>query len=198
VNKEAASANYRPDKLDVRRFARDQARLEGVLTLSQLERLREDAFGVDADALDAIQVRWAARGIWRELQGGAAQTRLQLSVSTSIPLQCQRCLEAATETLEVDREFLFVSNEATAERLDEESEEDVLVASKTFDLLELIEDELLMALPIVPRHEQCASGLEATQMSEFDDFPDEEGDGATGDSTPSPSPFAALKNLKRH
>lgn len=49
----------------------------------------------------------------------------------------------------------FVASEALAGVEDEESEEDVLVLSKSFNLLELIEDELLMATPLVPKHAVC-------------------------------------------
>ncbi len=55
----------------------------------------------------------------------------------------------------VDRSFRFVADEDTAAALDDEAEEDVLALSRSFDLLALVEDELLMALPVVPRHEVC-------------------------------------------
>ncbi len=32
---------------------------------------------------------------------------------------------------------------------------------RSFDLVELIEDELLLALPLVPRHEMCTQPLES-------------------------------------
>ena len=47
---------------------------------------------------------------------------------------------------------------------------------------ELIEDELLLAMPIVPRHEVCPEPLVAT----VDELPDD----------PAPNPFAALAALK--
>ena len=155
VSKPQAPTPYRADKLDVRQFARDQATLQGQNSLNDFERLREEVFGLDDAAIAALQVTWQAEGIWKALRGGAAETRLHLQARLELPLQCQRCLSAVQECLEVDREFLFVSTEAQAEELDESSEVDVLVASKAFDLLELVEDELLMALPLVPRHPEC-------------------------------------------
>ena len=59
----------------------------------------------------------------------------------------------------VDRAFRFVSDEALAAIQDEQSEEDVLAASRSFDLIALIEDELLMELPLAPRHETCPEPL---------------------------------------
>ncbi|MFC3217232.1 hypothetical protein [Comamonas sp. JC664] len=52
-------------------------------------------------------------------------------------------------------------DEATAAALDDESEEDVLVLAPQIDALELIEDELLMALPMVPMHEVCPVDVKA-------------------------------------
>ena len=55
--------------------------------------------------------------------------------------------------------FIFVKDEATAEALDEaagdEFEEDFLAASKEFDLHNLIEEELILAMPFIPMHEIC-------------------------------------------
>ena len=61
--------------------------------------------------------------------------------------------------LQVKTTLRFVRDEALAEKLDEESEEDVLVLSAALDLHALIEDELILNLPIVPRHTQCPEPL---------------------------------------
>jgi uncharacterized protein len=175
---QSATPSHRPDKLDVRQFARDQATLNGQSSLNDFERLREDAFGLGPADLAALSVTWQARGIWHEIRGGAAQTRLHLQAAVDLPLQCQRCLEPVQERLSVDREFLFVVDEATAMKVDDGSELDVLAASKTFNLLELIEDELLMALPLVAMHDQCTPPLPLMP------------DGPR-------NPFEALKGLKR-
>ena len=59
------------------------------------------------------------------------------------------------ELLEVDRWFRFVADEATAELEDDDSEEDVLALEPRPDIAQLVEDELLMAMPLVPMHETC-------------------------------------------
>ena len=89
--------------------------------------------------------------------------------------------------LEVDREFRFVADEATAEALDDESEEDLLAMSREFDLHELIEDELLMALPVVPKHTECPTAVPLA--SSDDDFEEA--------SAEKPNPFAALAGLRK-
>jgi uncharacterized protein len=64
------------------------------------------------------------------------------------------------------------------EILDDESI-DVIVGSRTCDLHDLIEDEALLALPQVPRHEVCPDSKLLDALK-----------------TDKPSPFAGLKNLK--
>jgi len=59
--------------------------------------------------------------------------------------------------LQVKRRFLVARNEAMASKLEDAAQDDydVIAHDKHFDLLALVEDELLLALPIVPKHLQC-------------------------------------------
>ena len=85
-----------------------------------------------------------------------------------------------------DRWFRFAADEATAAALDDETEEDVLVLSSEFDLQALVEDELLMELPLVPRHETCPVEIKrAVADPDFDEA-----------SAAKPGPFAALASLR--
>jgi uncharacterized protein len=70
-------------------------------------------------------------------------------------VQCQRCLEPLPVTLAVDRQIRFVEGEEEAERLDADSDDDVLALEPATDLHALLEDELILALPLVPRHADC-------------------------------------------
>jgi len=101
-----------------------------------------------------------------------------------VPLECQRCLKAVAVPLATERSFLFVHGEDAAAQLDTDSEDDVLALTRALDLRELIEDELLLALPIVPRHEVCPVPLVAPVDDE-------------GVVEEKPNPFAALAALKR-
>ena len=103
--------------------------------------------------------RWSARGERRELRGGEGQTWLHLTADCRVALQCQRCLQPVGCELAVQRAFLFVAGEDAAAQLDADSEDDVLALTRALDLRELIEDELLLALPLVPRHEVCPAPL---------------------------------------
>ena len=169
-------------RLDVRALARAGASLSGEAPVADFERLRVEA----VDAPDAYRVRWQARGEMRLDAGGLTQPWLHLEATTTLPLACQRCLETVEVALAVRRAFRFVATEEQAEAEDEEAEEDVLAWSRDFDLLGLVEDELLMELPLVPRHEVCPAEVRLTvQDADFE-----------ASQEARPKPFAGLAALK--
>jgi uncharacterized protein len=124
--------------------------------------------------------------------GGTAEIRLQLQARATVWQTCQRCLEPVAETLDIDRSLRFVAGEDEAARLDEDSEEDVLALTRTLDLVSLVEDELILALPLVPRHEACPNPLE---MPRSDTEPGRTV--APGHAPAEEHPFAVLKALKQ-
>jgi uncharacterized protein len=176
----ARPRTFEPQRLDLRAFANAGESVAGETAQDALPRLRAGLLQTDAAA---PAVRWQARGEWRPVVGSAPQLWLHLRAATSVALQCQRCLQPMAVALQVDRHLRFVADENEAARLDEESEEDVLVESRRFDLLELIEDELILALPIVPRHDTCPSPLPA-------------GAAGTEDEEAGQNPFARLAALR--
>ena len=114
------------------------------------------------------------------------QPWLHLRVDATFPMLCQRCLGPVDVPLWVERSFRFVPDEATAEALDEEFEEDLLALAPDFDLHTLIEDELLMALPLVPLHEECPEPVPlASSDADFE-----------AANAGKPNPFAALASLR--
>ena len=171
---------FDPRRLDLLRLADSAGMAAGEWPSELLTRLAEDA----PPACDA-GVHWSARGERRAVPAGAAQTWLHLTASTLVRLTCQRCLQPLDEALTAERSFRFVADEAEAERQDERSEEDVLALPPRgrLDLLPLVEDELILALPLVPRHALCPQPLALT-----DERPPE---------VPAENPFAALAALKQ-
>lgn len=106
----------------------------------------------------------------------------------SVPLTCQRCLGAVLTPLRVDQWYRFVATEDIAMAEDDQSEEDLLVMEPQFDLLALLEDELLMALPPVPMHDSCP--IVPTPLTG--------NTGGLGESAGRPNPFAALAQLNKN
>jgi uncharacterized protein len=164
------AVDTRHEWIDVDALARRAEPLAGRFALARLPRLLLDAPGLPQR--DPAAIDWQVRAEWRDpppavaaavraLAGGrrAAVPRqlwLHLRLAGAVPLVCQRCLEPYWQPLTVDRWFRFVADEATAEAQDESCEEDLLVLSGTrYPLRELVEDELLLAAPLVPMHDIC-------------------------------------------
>jgi uncharacterized protein len=141
--------------LDIRRFAEEGAQLSGQAPLSAFERLIGETEGRGGER----PVHWQARGELRDPRHLQPQMWVHLEAGASLALVCQRCLQPVDVDVAVQRSFRFVPDEATAAREDDEAEEDVLVESRAFDLVALVEDELLMDMPVVPRHEVCPERL---------------------------------------
>ncbi|MEI8325373.1 MAG: YceD family protein [Betaproteobacteria bacterium] len=176
------SPNYDTRRLDVSAFARDACMLRADEALADFERLLGDAQGPTPD----FRIRWEARGELRDAAGATPQVWLHLSAQARLPMTCQRCLELAAIEVRFERSFRFAADEAQAAALDEVCEEDVLVQVRDFNLHELVEDELLLALPLVPVHEVCP---QAPKMSVADAAFVEEAQAK-------PNPFELLAGLK--
>lgn len=170
--------------------------LQGHAPLSAFARVDEDLPELTGPAIDpeGRVVAWRAQAEWRQrgpqLTGvagaqGAPDLWLRLTLEARVPQTCQRCLQPYAQSVEVDRWFRFVKDEATALAEDDEAEEDLLVLEPRFDLTALVEDELLMALPLVPMHDVCPQPLLSGPATN-EPAPREE----------RPNPFAALATLK--
>lgn len=148
-------------------FARCGIALSGVIDLSSMPRFA----GELASPLGQVRA---------EVQGGVADGEcfLEVSIEAAPELICQRCLKPQKLDLALVARLLLV---APGQPLpDDELEDDSfdpVVGERNLDMLAIIEDELLLGLPISPRHDVC----DTPQPRERDD---------------SESPFAALANLR--
>jgi uncharacterized protein len=176
------STEFVAGHLDVRAFANESGVLTARDRMAGFGRLSEETGGRAGDrAID-----WQARGELRDSVGGTAQVWLHLTAEAVFPMICQRCLGPADLKVAIDRSFRFVATEAQAEAEDELADEDVLVLERSFDLLRLIEDEFLMALPVIPRHEICPTPVQlVAQDPAFEEV-----------SSKQANPFAVLAKLQ--
>jgi len=150
-----------------------QASLVGFLRL--LEGLPEQA---------ESRVDWSLTGETDSLERRYLTVRAQAVVT----LECQRCLGLFELPLAVENRLQLVETEAEieAEETGEDDPEtpDQLLGTSHFDVLPLVEDELILALPYVPKHKVCPSLHEALEAP-------------AGSDTGRPSPFAVLAELKK-
>ncbi|HYD34101.1 MAG TPA: YceD family protein [Methylophilaceae bacterium] len=163
------AAPPKPPVIDALEFARKSLVIHDTIALSHFSRL--------SDALAS-----ADGGLDYELNGyiGAdSRPRLRLHISGAIQLTCQRCLEPLGFVVETDIDYILVTDEGMIPSQDEEGEiDDYLVASSQTLVIELLEDELLLALPFAPKHQECADKADLKMQTEKQ------------------SPFAVLRGLK--
>jgi len=107
---------------------------------------------------------------------------LRVDIQGVVKLQCQRCLEELEHVLDIHTELLLAQNEQELQSFDEDECVDSILAQPDMDVLSLIEDEIILGLPVSPRHQQgeCASGGRED-----------------GKAIREASPFAALAALKK-
>jgi uncharacterized protein len=187
--KATSKTAWNADRLDMRAFAQAGGQLSADQPLGRFERLAAEALADDGLPPD-VQVHWQAQGDMRPAaNGGAPAPWLHLQAQTTVALTCQRCLGPVPSPLSVDRWFRFVADEATAAALDDECEEDLLALEPRPNLHELLEDELLMELPLVPMHDTCPVPvvMQAGDPSLS----------ALEEPAERPNPFAGLARLKK-
>ena len=174
-------------RIDTTAFTRAGQNLRGRDTVQDYERLMQELPAQASASALQLPITWEVSGELRSGSGGGGLPWLHLKADVTLPLQCQRCLQPVAVKAEVDRFFRLVTTEAMAEAEDDESEEDLLVGSAEFELDVLIEDELLMSLPLVPRHDICPTEVVlAVEDGEF-----------AAALAEKPNPFAVLQQLKR-
>ena len=151
------SPRHDPLRLDVAAFASDGGLLDGRWSGASLERLAD--LQVPPQDQGPADVAWQVQGERKLRPGSEAELWLGLSAQARVWLTCQRCLQPMAVDLALQRRLRFVHGESQAAALDADSDDDVLALSRSLDLRELVEDELLLGLPLVPRHDSCPQPL---------------------------------------
>ena len=133
--------------IDAWELARSRARIEGQVAIDQLPRL------VESLALAEGVLRYRVAG-WVD---GAGHSGADLHLAATLQLACQRCNGALEFALDRVARFRFIASEEELNRLPVEDDEiDAVVGSQAMNLNEWLEDETILSLPLVPRHETCS------------------------------------------
>ena len=158
--------------IDAFEFCRSNGYREGVTPVAEMTRLAADC------ADPSGEITWSIQG-GQTKQGYPSMT---LSVAGTVQLACQRCLAPFGYQIDSSTMLVLGKDDADADEIEEVLDDesiDVIVGSQSCDIMQLLEDEALLALPQAPKHEVCP-------------------DTTLVDSVKSEkvSPFAALKGLK--
>jgi uncharacterized protein len=91
--------------------------------------------------------------------GADGKAQLNLSISLDLMLKCQRCMEPMEFAFNTQAKFVIVGSESELPNDEADLQEDFLIASESFDVMGLIEDEVILSLPYAVMHEagQCPS-----------------------------------------
>jgi uncharacterized protein len=158
-----------PKVFDGLAFAREEASVAGSAAVADLPRLAE----VLADDQGRLDCRLSGS------RDGEGKSWLMLEVSGSLDLVCQRCLQRLVFPVDIQARLLLV--QPGQPWPDEELVDDgydAVAADREMVPLSLVEDEVLLALPVAPMHDVCTTP--ALEVEEHE-----------------PSPFAALAKLKK-
>jgi uncharacterized protein len=183
---------------DVFAFCRNGASLAGEIAVRELPRIIAET-SADAPASAAGEVfgyKLSGFVSTEASEPGAAgrqRAYIELAVTGQVWLDCQRCLQVYAQPVSTSMRFEVVGSEAEADAAPMDDDEvDVIAGSKQFNLVELVEDEILLSLPVAPKHEVCPVVHESLVTG---------ADGQVEPEAPEeekrPSPFAALASLKQ-
>ncbi|QWE02944.1 DUF177 domain-containing protein [Polynucleobacter sp. JS-JIR-II-b4] len=158
----------------------------GFLSMSDMPRVAEEASTVNpADGFN-----WSVRTYFEDSPGSEPHQILELGLKGRLHLVCQRCLQDCAVDLDEKRRFILVLTDFEADEYPvEDEEQEPLVVNQHFNLLETIEDEVLLSLPLIPKH---PDGFCEPHASTFGDGGDEE------PSNERENPFNVLKNMKKN
>ncbi|RMG54336.1 MAG: hypothetical protein D6717_09790 [Gammaproteobacteria bacterium] len=166
-----------PERVDPWRLVQQRRVLQGESPLERMSRLAEHAGAQQG----------AARVLLEFLRDDEGHPRIRGQIEAEVGLVCQRCMEPFLLPLRQPVDLILVSDDVHAEQVQAWGEP-VIVPEQLF-LRDLIEDELLLGLPLVPRHEdeaECHRHVGRWLESEPERSEDEQRS----------NPFAVLGELK--
>jgi len=158
----------------------------GFLTMTDMPRLAKEASSVNPG--DGFA--WQMETHFENSPGSEPRQILDLALKGRLHLVCQRCLQDCAVNLDEKRRFVLVATESEADDYPlEDEEQEPLVASQHFNLLETIEDEVLLSLPLIPKHPEgfCEPHATVFGLEDEDEGADER-----------ENPFNVLKNMKKN
>lgn len=162
-----------PESVDAWRMVAAQREFEGRIPLAAMTRLRDSLLEPEGDAryvlafgTDALKLPYA-----------------ELRIEAELPLECQSSLQRFLLPVRLDQRLGLIRDEADEAALPPDYEALLVEADGMLKPAELVEDELILALPVVP----VSPDAEAVER----DF------APTVEETAQASPFAALAGLKK-
>ncbi|MDR2220720.1 MAG: DUF177 domain-containing protein [Methylobacillus sp.] len=149
--------------IDVLDFARKSGEIRDTIAPFDFSRLRDQLFSPDGKVHYRLTGGRSAEGF----------PQLTLHLSGKLDLVCQRCLGPLEFELDHDAVFFLVADENHLPPPEDERDDvEYLVANAPLDVVELVEDEVLLSLPLAPAHEDvnCNAALHVAQEQKESPF----------------------------
>jgi uncharacterized protein len=157
--------------IDAFEFGRSNGHRDGVTPVADMSRLSKDC------ADNSGQINWSVDGSVTS-HGYPALT---VAVAGTVQLVCQRCLTPFAYEIDSSTMLVLGKDDEDADQIEEILDDesiDVIVGNRSCDIRDLIEDEALLALPQVPKHDVCPDTKLLDTLN-----------------ADKPSPFAGLKGM---
>lgn len=164
-----------PQHIDVQKWADREAVIEQVYPLGAFTRLVEGTVDDKGDVTVNVRLHRDAQGLFL----------MEGRMATTVKLTCQRCLEPVATAIDAEVHLWLLRDEEQADRLPDDADFLVLDENGGIDLAAALEDELILALPLVPMHESCEA------------YPVDQSDAEETDAPARPNPFLVLASLKK-
>ena len=163
-----------PERIDaVKMFAR-MGSITAELPLARLQRFTEQLSSKDGKV--AVDLQFGRDEEGRRLLSG--------TMDTTVHVACQRCLQDMDLDLHCNLALLVFDSEQELQALPE-SQDGVVMTEDGLDVVALIEDELILSLPMIPMHADTGCNLVLNELKQ--------GEAAA---TERSNPFAVLAGLK--
>lgn len=185
-----------PETLDIRKAFTAGTAIEGVWPVRNMTRL-QDYLSADSGQA-SVHLTLSRDRDWRRI--------IQGEISVTVEVTCERCLESFPLSLSESVRLAVVESEGLAERLPEEIDP-WLTDADTLSIPDIIEDQLILGMPIVARH-QDADCMPAEQRDALRAAAEKHANGKTtnkgqkeadgqGTDPAADNPFAILETLKK-
>jgi uncharacterized protein len=168
------SKDYLPTHVAPQRLAENAKLLRGLMLTKNMERLAPSLHETDAQ-VEVILQFGIDQGI-RFLTG---------TVVAQLTLQCQRCMEAFVHEINGEFAYGIVDSQERAKKLPQRLDP-IVVLEDNLNIQDMIEEELIINLPIVPMHcsEDCKVHLPLVVATQ------------PGAEEVKPNPFKVIESLK--
>ena len=175
---------------------------EGFFSLQHFPRILSEIWSgsveeVSKESPEQAGLDWQVATWLDDTAAGHTAYRLRVKIRTALHLECQRCLEGFWQKIDISAQFVLLDSPQEVEDFPIDNlVEDALLQSDTFDLMEFIEDEVLLALPLVPKHPQGECALLKNSAGALVETDDKAKIVSIESQKGHKNPFLGLKKLK--